>query len=166
MTTENPTITIERVDDIPLLVAQANKMGLPTLLDEQYWPHGNWQGTSFGWTVTIWLAHILSQGDHRLSQVQSWVNERQETLSRCRGEAIRELEWSDDRLAIVLVELSDTQRWQKLEQDLTRQTIRVYRLTPQRVHVDSTTSYSHWASVKKGCFNMVIAKTIVQTCRN
>ena len=152
MTTENPTITIERVDDIPLLVAQANKMGLPTLLDEQYWPHGNWQGTSFGWTVTIWLAHILSQGDHRLSQVQSWVNERQETLSRCRGEAIRELEWSDDRLAIVLVELSDTQRWQKLEQDLTRQTIRVYRLTPQRVHVDSTTSYSHWSVSEEGLF--------------
>lgn len=152
MTTENPTITIERVDDIPLLVAQANKMGLPTLLDEQYWPHGNWQGTSFGWTVTIWLAHILSQGDHRLSQVQSWVNERQETLSRCRGEAIRELEWSDDRLAIVLVELSDTQRWQKLEQDLTRQTIRVYRLTPQRVHVDSTTSYRHWSVSEEGLF--------------
>ncbi len=152
MTTENPTITIERVDDIPLLVAQANKMGLPALLDEQYWPHGNWQGTSFGWTVTIWLTHILSQGDHRLSQVQSWVNERQETLSRCRGEAIRELEWSDDRLAIVLVELSDTQRWQKLEQDLTRQTIRVYRLTPQRVHVDSTTSYSHWSVSEEGLF--------------
>lgn len=152
MTTENPTITIERVDDIPLLVAQAIKMGLPALLDEQYWPHGNWQGTSFGWTVTIWLAHILSQGDHRLNQVQPWANERQETLSRCRGETIRELEWSDDRLAIVLVELSDTQRWQRLEQDLTRQTIRVYRLTPQRLHVDSTTSYSHWSISEEGLF--------------
>jgi len=57
----------ERVDDIPVLQAQMQHMGLPSLLDELFPTHGNWQGLSLGWVATIWLTHILSRGDHRLS---------------------------------------------------------------------------------------------------
>ena len=61
-----PTLITERVDDIPLLLEQMQRMGLPTLLDTHFPTHGNWTGLSLGWVSTIWLSAILSQGDHRM----------------------------------------------------------------------------------------------------
>lgn len=150
--TENLTVTTERVDDIPLLVAQASKVGLAELLDEQFPSHGNWRGTSLGWTTTIWLSHILSEGDHRLNQVQPWVEQRLATLTACSGQALRPLAWSDDRLALVLDELSKTSRWQALEAGLNQRTVRVYRLRPRQVRVDSTTTSGYWTVTENGLF--------------
>lgn len=60
----------ERVDDIPLLLAQMDKMNIAALLDKYFPMHGNWQGLSLGEIVVVWLAYILSEGDHRLNSVQ------------------------------------------------------------------------------------------------
>jgi transposase len=68
--TDTLTITTERVDDIPLLLAQMQRMGLPQLLDQQFPVHGNRQGLSFGWTTVLWLTYVLSQADHRMKKVQ------------------------------------------------------------------------------------------------
>ena len=95
-------MTTERVDDIPVLLAQSDKMEIADLLDDYFKPHGNWEGTSLGWTTTIWLTHILSEGDHRMNQVQPWAATRVHTLCMCSGQAVRDQEWSDDRLGIVL----------------------------------------------------------------
>jgi hypothetical protein len=43
--TEPLTVTTERVDDIPILLAQSETMGIPELLDECFKPHGNWEGS-------------------------------------------------------------------------------------------------------------------------
>lgn len=150
--TQELTITTERVDDIPVLLAQIDKMGVPELVDAHFTPHGNWAGTSLGRTVGVWLAHILSRGDHRLSWAQKWVAERQETLQASLGQALRPLEWSDDRLGIVLDELSDTEDWQAFEGALNRQTIRVYDLKPERVRVDSSTASGYWTVTEDGLF--------------
>jgi len=48
-------IITERVDDIPLLLEQMQRMHLPTLMDHHFPTHGNWQGLSLGWVSTIWL---------------------------------------------------------------------------------------------------------------
>ena len=45
---EIPTIITERVDDIPLLLEQMQRMGLPALLDGHFPTHGNWQGLTYG----------------------------------------------------------------------------------------------------------------------
>src|SRR3989442_15760658 len=65
---EELSVTTERVDDIPLLLAHSDKMGVPELLDAYFKPHGNWAGMSLGSPTAIWLAHILSEGDHRMNQ--------------------------------------------------------------------------------------------------
>jgi hypothetical protein len=57
---ETLTITSERVDDIPLLLAQLERMGLQPLLDAHVPTHGNWVGLSLGWVTVSWLTHILS----------------------------------------------------------------------------------------------------------
>ena len=67
------TITTERVDDIPLLIEQMQRMELPTLIDHHFPVHGNWHGLSLGWVSTIWLSSVLSRGDHRLAHVEPWV---------------------------------------------------------------------------------------------
>jgi transposase len=141
--TEQLTVTTERVDDIPVLVASMSKMGLPSLLDEYFPVHGNWQGLSLGWTSGVWLAHILSEGDHRLNQVQAWAEKRLDSLCCCTGQPVEALAFSDDRLAGVLTMLSDDQRWTEFESALNQRTIRVYDLRPACVRVDSTSVSSY-----------------------
>jgi transposase len=146
---EIQSIITERVDDIPLLLAQMDRMGLVGLLDDHFPTHGNWQGLSVGRVATIWLSSILSRGDHRLVHVEPWVAQRQFTLSRLTGEVVRAHEFSDDRLEIVLRLLSDDTRWTAFESALNPHLVRVYDLSTARVHVDST-SASAYASVSDG----------------
>ncbi len=64
------TVNTERVDDIPLLLAQLQRMEVQPLLDDYFPTHGNWQGLSLGHVAVVWLSPILSQGDHRMNRVQ------------------------------------------------------------------------------------------------
>ena len=64
-------LKVERVDDLPVVLAQIHPMGLPAVLDQYYPTHGLWKGAlSVGEVIAVWLTFIVSQGDHRLSQVQ------------------------------------------------------------------------------------------------
>jgi transposase len=146
---EIPNIITERVDDIPLLLEQMQRMGLPTLLDAHFPMHGNWQGLSLGWVSTIWLSSILSRGDHRLVHVEPWVAQRLWTLGATTGQAVKRVDFTDDRLEIVLRHLRDDRRWAAFESALNQHTVRVYDLSTERVHVDST-SASAYATVTEG----------------
>jgi transposase len=150
--TETPTITTERVDDIPLLLAMMKQMGLPALLDSNFPTHGNWQGLSPAWTTCIWLTHVLSQADHRLSYVQPWVEAHLSCLQQASGQAVRPLDFSDDRLASLLRHFSDDYYWQGFETSLNRNLLRVYDLRPERVRLDSTTASGYWGVDGDGLF--------------
>lgn len=149
---ENLTIHTERVDDVPLLLAQMERMGLPTLLDAQFLPHGNRQGLSLGWTIVVWLAHILSRADHRLNRVRPWADQLQTTLDACLPTLLRPTDLTDDRLADVLRALNDDAAWAAAEATLNAQTLRVYDLQPSTVRVDSTTASGYWSVTEDGLF--------------
>jgi transposase len=155
---EQLSVTTERVDDIPILLTQSDMMGIPELLDEYFKPHGNWEGISLGWTTALWLVHILSEGDHRMNQVQPWVGHRMQTLHSCTGQEVHDRYWSDDRLAIVLDALSQTEPWQQFETALNQRIIRVYQLKPQRVRLDSTTASGYWTVSEEGLFQFGYSK--------
>ena len=72
----NLNVTSERVDDIPLLLAQVKKMGVPELLDRHLHTARELGRNQPGLDGSIWLAHLLSRGDHRLSWVEKWVEKR------------------------------------------------------------------------------------------
>lgn len=146
------TVINERVDDIPLLLAHLERMGVPELLDEHFPTHGNWQGLSLGRVAGVWLAYILSQGDHRLNHVQPWAEKRLNTLSQCTGQPVRALDFSDDRLGDILRALSDDEHWVAFERALNRQLLRVYELNPERVRLDSTTASGYWSVTPEGLF--------------
>jgi transposase len=146
------TFKTERIDDIPLLLAQLERMQVGSLLDEHFPTHGNWQGLSLGTVSAVWLAFILSEGDHRLNHVQLWVEARLQGLASCLGRPVRALDWSDDRLAAVLDYLSDDAAWEAFEHSLGEQLLRVYDLRGSRVRVDSTTAKGYVEASEAGLF--------------
>src|SRR5215216_1175880 len=149
---EQPTIHTERVDDVPLLLAQLERMGVPPLLDADFPAHGNRQGLSLGWVCTIWLAHILSRADHRLNQVRAWADQLPTTLSSFLPAPLRPTDLTDDRLADALRVLSDDTRWAAYEGVLNGHLLRVYDLHPTTVRVDSTTASGYWQVTEDGLF--------------
>lgn len=161
--TETLRVTSERVDDIPLLLTQLEHMGVQPLLDQHFPTHGNWQGLSLGWVTVIWLTHILSEADHRLNQVQSWAEQRLETLRRSTGQPVRALDLGDDRLGEVVRALSEDTSWEEFEDGLNQHLLRVYKLsecgTPaggnlQGVRLDSTTASGYWSVTEDGIFQL------------
>ncbi len=129
---------IERVDNLPVLFGLLQQMGIQAIVDDIIEPHGNWQGLSPGWVITIWLMHILSEQDHCMEPVQAWVGQHIITLGRLSGQAASPLDFSDDRLALCLKALSKSVVWQALEAELGSRLIRVYHLPSPVVRLDAT----------------------------
>src|SRR5213080_4248232 len=136
---EELQITSERIDDFVVLLSLMQQMELPAILDRQLPRHWLQQGLSWGWTATIWLAHIVSQGDHGKLTVRDWVRQAHSTLEQVTGWDIRETDFPDDRLTIVLRHLWDTTRWHAIEQDWGQHLVRVDDLEEPPVRVDATT---------------------------
>jgi transposase len=152
------TITHERVDDIPLIIGTAIKLGLPDIVDAAVGRHGLHQGLGPGWLATIWIAYILSEGDHRKSTVQDWANSRRTMLGRLIGQDLREVDFTDDRLGILLRRLSDPATWDKVESELWRQSVLVYDLTAEGIRLDSTTSYGYHSPGQGGVMQLGYSK--------
>ncbi len=148
---EKLTLTHERVDDIPLLIGLAQRLRLPETLDRHLGNHGHHQGLSNGRLATVWLAYILSEGDHRKASVQDWADRHQQTLERLLGQPIRRgVEFNDDRLGIVLQRLSQTAAWNAVEADLWQSTVAVYEIVLVGVRLDSTTTYGYHTPTEDG----------------
>jgi len=71
--------------------------------------------------------------------VRDWVRQAHSTLEQVTELEIRETDFTDDRLTIVLRHLSDEARWQAIEQELGQHLVRVYALEEQPIRVDATT---------------------------
>ncbi len=139
-------ITTERIDDFPLLLEIMVRLGLPGIIDNHLHRHGLQQGLSWGWIATIWLAHILTQNNPRKQPVQVWVRQAPETIERITGMKVNELDFTDDRLTLLLRRLSKAETWQAIETELGRSILRVYELKPEQVRLDATTVSGYHAS--------------------
>jgi transposase len=135
----NLTLTTERIDDFPLLLSVMQRLGLPGIFDHHLGRHGLQRGLSWGWIATIWLAHILTQGDHRKQPVQAWVRQAHETIAKISGQQVSEMDFTDDRLTLLLRRLSKPETWQAVEREIGQSILRVYELSPKTVRLDPTT---------------------------
>ena len=132
-------IITERVDDVALLIGQMITMGLPEVLDRHIPRHWKQRGLSWGWTAVIWLAHILTEGDHRKVAVEVYIKGMQHTLSRLTAQVIQPLDFSDDRLSHLLTHLSKPQYWHQIERDLNDRSMEVHALPQEVLRCDATT---------------------------
>jgi transposase len=147
-------LTHERVDDVPLLLGFLIQLRFPQLLDQFLKPHPHHQGLSLGWLITIWITYILSQADHRKSHVRAWANTLHHTLEAVTGQTIRDVDFSDDRLTLVLQPLSNPETWDRIEAELWNGTCEVYALPLEQVRLDSTTSYGFHTIVAGGLMQL------------
>jgi transposase len=129
----------ERIDDVALLIGQMVKMGLPEVLDRHIPRHWRQRRISWGWTAVIWLAYILTEGDHRKVSVETYLKGMHHTLSCLTTQVIAPLDLSDDRLSHLLKHLSKPAYWHPIEQELHARSIEVYPLPQDVIRCDATT---------------------------
>ncbi len=137
---------IERIDDIPLLVAGFEKSELSQLLNHYFPDHGNWQGTDGGKVTVGFLTYILSCSDHRISYVEDWAKDRIITLRHCLGDKdLRSKDFTDDKLTNLLERFSDEERWSKFEHAHNQRLINVYQLElgEEPIRLDAMITQSH-----------------------
>jgi transposase len=133
----------ERVDDVPLLIGVMQRLGLPEVADRHLGCHGHHQGLSPGTLLMVWLAYLLSHGDHRKAAVQEWATCYPMLLKRLLGVELRPTEFTDDRLALLLRRLGDERAWHALEAELWQHTLAVVRLPVAAIRLDATTTYGY-----------------------
>src|SRR3981081_4265711 len=132
-------IITERVDDVALLIGQMVKMGLPEVLDRHIPRHWRQRRISWGWTAVIWLAYILTEGDHRKVSGGTYRKGTSHPLSRLTAQVIEPLDFSDDRLSHLLKHLSKPAYWHPIEQELNARSIAVQPLPQDVIRCDATT---------------------------
>jgi len=137
--TSDLVIITERVDDVALLIGQMVKMGLPEVLDRHIPRHWTQRGLSWGWTAVIWLAYIVTEGDHRKVSVETYLKGMHHTLSCLTAQVIEPLDFSDDRLSHLLQHLSKPAYWYAIERDLNERSIEIYDLSQDVIRCDATT---------------------------
>jgi transposase len=147
-------LTHERVDDLPLLIGLMQHLRLPELLDAHLGNHGHHQGLRNGWLGTVWLAFVLSEGDHRKSSVQAWVQCHQQTLERLLNQRIRPTDFTDDRLGNLLRRMSHSDHWNALEAALWHTTLAVYAVELSGVRLDSTTVAGYHTLTEDGIMQL------------
>jgi transposase len=153
METKSLLLRHERIDDIPLLLGFLQKLGLPELLERHLGSHHLHEGLANGVLATTWMAFILSESDHRKVSVQDWAQRHQQLLERFWNQPVRSVEFSDDRLSIVLRRLHQAD-WTALETDLWHNTCQVYEIPFDCVRLDATTSYGYHQTTDEGVMQL------------
>ncbi|MBA2728713.1 MAG: IS1634 family transposase [Parachlamydiaceae bacterium] len=97
-----------------------------------------------------WLAFILSQANHCKNAVREWANKIPTILGTLLESRIRDVEFSDDRLANLLDTLSDDDSWKSFEDGLSKKCIEVYELPIETVRFDGSSAYGYHEVVENG----------------
>ncbi len=94
---------------------------------------------SYGQLSVLLLTYIITQSDHRLCAVESWVEAHRKILELTTGWSIGEKDASDDRLARVVEELGkQSEATQEIEVKLGRHLIRAYELPTVVARADTS----------------------------
>ena len=156
--TSDLVMITERVDDVALLIGQMVKMGLPEVLDRHIPRHWTQRGLSWGWTAVVWLAYIVTEGDHRKVSVETYHKGMHHTLSRLTAQRMVPLDFSDDRLSHLLKHLSKPAYWHAIERDLNARSIAVYDLSQDVIRCDATTVSGDHEVTEAGLVQFVHSK--------
>lgn len=137
-------LTVERVDDLPLLLAQRARMPVAALLDTHFPVHGPWAGAlTFGEVAVVWVAARVSAGDHRLHHVETWASEHLQTRTACRGKRVRAVAFSEDRWGDLREALSDVKAWREFEVELHQALLRGYDVPAETGRLEATTTKTY-----------------------
>jgi transposase len=100
----------------------------------------------------IWLAYIVTEGDHRKVSMETYLTGMHHTLSRLTAQAIEPLDFSDDRLSHLLKHLSKPAYWHQIECELNARSIEIYDLSQDVIRCDATTVAGDHEVIAEGLF--------------
>jgi transposase len=127
--TNKTELLVLRVDELPLLYSVIESFNLKGLINQQITLHGNWLGSSPGEILSVWLCYLLRECDHRISDVEEWVEERIELFQvLTKNPELRSLDFSDDKLGFLLELFSTDEIWLPFETALNTSLLSVYRI--------------------------------------
>lgn len=154
---------VERIDDIPLIINHLQKIGMGQAIDHVIEPHKNWEGLSVGKLAEIWMSYIISEGDHRMNQLEEWAMERKLLFECLYNQKIKYSNFADDKLELVLDYLDKKDNWVKIESLINKRLIRVYRLLDKSekmvcVRLDATIGQGHRKPEEGGLFQFGASK--------
>src|SRR5437879_11641325 len=67
-------LRVEAVADLPVLWATLQRLDLRAILDRHFPAPLHWKGPlTPGEVLAVWLLFVVSQGDHCLNHVETWV---------------------------------------------------------------------------------------------
>ena len=146
--------TSERIDNLPVLIYWLKRMHVDVSIDHVLGPpHGNWDGLSYGELALVFVAYVVMCCTHFLSPMQEWARKHLVSLSQAMGEAVREQDFTDDRLGVLLSCLGDeaTRPGEAIELELGRHVLRAYEVPTDTARMDMTTvSVHHQPSDENG----------------
>jgi transposase len=143
---EQPQTTSERIDDLPVLIYELKRMHVDATIDHVLGPaHGNWKGLSYGEVGLVFVAYTVMSCTHFLSPMQVWASNHLMSLSQALGKPVREADFTDDRLGVVMSRLGDdaTHPGEQIELELGRHIVRAYELPTETSRIDTTTVSVH-----------------------
>ncbi len=59
------THSIERIDELPIILAMLKKLRVQEIIDKYFSPHGNWTGLSYGQLAVLFITYVLHSLTHR-----------------------------------------------------------------------------------------------------
>lgn len=159
------SVSVMSVDDIPFLYSIIEDYKVGSWLDHHLSTHGNWLGASPGTILSVWLCYLLTEQDHRLSPVESWVSARLPLLQCLTGSAdLRSLDFTDDKLAHLLGCFSKEALWDSFIVSIERDMLSVYRATASTMsglptfRIDSASMQSYGQPSESGLLQYGHAK--------
>lgn len=138
--------TSERIDNLPLLIAWLKRMQVDVIIDRVLGPpHGNWEGLSYGELALVFVAYVVMCCTHFLSPMQEWARKHLLSLSQALGKPVREQDFTDDRLGVLLSYLGDeaTHPGEQIELELGQHILRAYELPTETARIDLTSVSVH-----------------------
>lgn len=151
-------IVNERIDDVPLIIEVCKQLKLGEIVENHLGTHGLQQGLSNGNLTVGWLSYIISQADHRINAVRDWANKIPSVLTSLLNNPIRHVEFSDDRLCNLLDRFSDDRAWEALENDLWKNSVKVFDIRTNTIRFDGTAACGHHDVTEEGLMQFGASK--------
>jgi transposase len=131
--------SIQRVDDIPLILHWLKAMGVREIIDSVWQPHGNWEHSSLGELAELFLCYVVHSLNHRLYQMEPWVAEHAKVLEVVTGRSVHMKDATDDRLGRMMNILgSNEDQSTEFQQKMGQNLIQAYSLPTDIARYDTT----------------------------
>ena len=133
---------IERIDELPIIIAILKKLCVQEIIDKHFFPHGNWTGLSYGQLAVLFITYVLHSLTHRLYGMEPWLNQHKTVIQKITGWQIGDKDATDDRLGILTGSMGeDNEKSYEFQQDLSQHSIVAHEMPTDLARYD-TTSYN------------------------